>query len=85
MVRVLNCNRIGNDVDEGELDAELAALEDEWDAEDTADASPAWLQPAMPSAMPLPAAGELPAAAPNGVDEFGLPVAPTMGRTAALS
>jgi charged multivesicular body protein 5 len=73
---------VGDEIDESELDDELAALEDEWEEEDAvADSTPAWLQPAAPSAMPdAPAAAA--AVGPSGVDEFGLPVAPTMGRAA---
>mmetsp|Transcript_11570 Transcript_11570/g.36774 ORF Transcript_11570/g.36774 Transcript_11570/m.36774 type:complete len:181 (-) Transcript_11570:40-582(-) len=72
---------VGEDVDEADLDAELDALGDELEVDDeltadTADTTPAYLQPAEPT-LPeqptnVPAAPVAPSAA---VDEFGLPVA----------
>lgn len=64
---------IGDDVDEADLDDELAGLEDEWAAEDTyaageADAAPSYL-------MPDAAEGEV--ATGETADEYGMPVAPT--------
>ena len=81
---------VGDDVDELDLDDELAALEDEFDmdalGEGEADATPAYLQPppampVAPSMDPVPAGGGgVPAAvaAPGTTDEFGLPVAGTV-------
>ena len=71
---------IGDDVDEADLDAELACLDDELGMDELGleDSTPAYLQPADPGALPeqptnLPPAPDAnPAAA---VDEFGLPVA----------
>ena len=74
---------VGDDVDEADLESELAALEDEFDMDAVGeeDAMPAYLQPAAPapampvapSSDPVPAMGQ-PAAA---VDKYGLPVGPT--------
>jgi len=75
---------VGDDVDEADLESELAALEDEFDMDAVGeeDAMPAYLQPAAPapampvapSSDPVPAMG-LPAA--GAVDKYGLPVGPT--------
>ena len=80
---VLVCEAVGDDVDEADLESELAALEDEFDMDAVGeeDAMPAYLQPAAPapampvapSSDPVPAMGQ-PAAA---VDKYGLPVGPT--------
>merc|ERR1719473_735274 len=72
---------VPDELDEADLDAELACLEDELEGldEGESDAAPSYLQPAgmpvEPSAVPAgaPAAD---AAAEDGVDAFGLPVAP---------
>ncbi len=74
---------IGDDIDESELEAELEGLEDEWEAETSADAEPSipsYLTPAAATQQPsLPSAliGESAAASEKrqGVDEYGLPVA----------
>ena len=72
---------IGDDIDEADLDAELACLDDELGMDELdadADSTPAYLQPADPGALPEqptnlpPPPNANPAAA---VDEFGLPVA----------
>jgi len=70
------------DLDEGDLEAELAILEDELEEEvGEAEATPEYLQPAAPAALPsaptvTPAAPQ-PAGVEEGLDEFGLPVAQT--------
>jgi len=64
-----------DDIDEGELEDELAGLEDEWAAEDAyadgaAEGTPSYLLPDAGSGdVADPAAAE-------GADEYGLPVAP---------
>lgn len=71
---------IGDDVDEADLDAELACLDDELGMDDldgVTDSTPAYLQPAEPT-LPeqptnLPPAPD--ASQATAVDEFGLPVA----------
>lgn len=72
---------VGEDIDEADLDAELACLDDELGLDDeladsTADTTPSYLQPAEPT---LPEQPTNVPAAPNqpshAVDEFGLPVA----------
>lgn len=75
---------VGDDVDEADLDAELACLDDELGDELGDDlgideSTPAYLQPAEPTALPeqptnVPAT-PVPPAADQQVDEFGLPVA----------
>lgn len=64
------------DIDEADLEDELAGLEDEWAADDAyadgeADATPSYL-------LPEAGSGDVadPAAAAAGADEYGLPVAP---------
>ncbi|CAM9456066.1 unnamed protein product [Sphacelaria rigidula] len=67
---------VPDELDEDDLEAELACLDDELEALDgiEEDASPAYGQPASlpvePSVVPE-------STGPTGVDEFGLPVAPT--------
>uniref|UniRef100_K3X432 Charged multivesicular body protein 5 n=1 Tax=Globisporangium ultimum (strain ATCC 200006 / CBS 805.95 / DAOM BR144) TaxID=431595 RepID=K3X432_GLOUD len=72
---------IGADVDESELEAELAGLEEEWAEEETeaaaAEAAPSYLAPAQPQHnLPAAPSGVLDGAR-NGrrTDEFGLPIA----------
>lgn len=71
---------IGADVDESELEAELAGLEEEWAEEETeaaaAEAAPSYLAPAQQHNLPAAPSGVL----DNGrngrrTDEFGLPIA----------
>ena len=75
---------VGEDVDEADLDAELACLDDELGMDELdlndAESTPAYLTPAAPDAGP--AMPETPMAdpsqkQPDAVDEFGLPVAQT--------
>lgn len=71
---------VGDEIDESDLDAELAGLEDELDGEElSADAQPVYLRPSslpvQPTATPKSAVGE-PAVAnaeDSKVDEYGLP------------
>ncbi|KAF1333509.1 Charged multivesicular body protein 5, partial [Globisporangium splendens] len=71
---------IGADVDESELEAELAGLEEEWAEEETeaaaAEAAPSYLAPAQQHNLPAAPSGVLDGAR-NGrrTDEFGLPIA----------
>ena len=73
---------MGDDIDEADLDAELACLEDEFDEIGLdegigAAAVPAAAQDASLPAVPMGAVGPAAAeAAGGGVDEFGLPVTP---------
>lgn len=70
---------IGADVDESELEAELAGLEEEWaeeEAEAAAEAAPSYLAPAQPQhSLPTAPSGALPASSARRTDEFGLPIA----------
>mmetsp|Transcript_23134 Transcript_23134/g.74412 ORF Transcript_23134/g.74412 Transcript_23134/m.74412 type:complete len:232 (-) Transcript_23134:123-818(-) len=75
---------VGDDVDEADLDAELACLDDELadddlDAEFATDSTPAYLQPAEPTTLPEQPTNVPAQTAPpkydQQVDEFGLPVA----------
>ncbi|GLE05943.1 hypothetical protein PINS_up015154 [Pythium insidiosum] len=72
---------IGTDIDESELEAELAGLEEEWAEEEAnaveADATPSYLAPthelpAAPSGLP-----QREAAQGRRVDDFGLPLGPS--------
>ena len=71
-----------DEIDEADLDAELACLEDELEGfeEGETEAAPSYLQPAgmpvEPSAVPAGAPAADAAAEAGGVDAFGLPVAP---------
>ena len=69
---------IGDEIDDADLEAELACLEDELEGEELGLDSPAYLQPSalpvQPSSVPLPGAPTAVATAATGVDEFGLPV-----------
>ena len=64
-----------DDIDEADLEDELAGLEDEWEADDAyaggeADATPSYL-------LPEAGTGDTDATpAAVGADEYGLPVAP---------
>ena len=72
---------VGEDVDEADLDAELACLDDELGdeldvADDINDATPSYLQPVEPMGLPEQPTNVPAAPAKNQqVDEFGLPVA----------
>lgn len=81
---------VPDELDETDLDAELACLEDELEGTglEEEEGAPAYLQPSAlpvePSAVPAApgAAAEMPAAADAmGNDAFGLPVAPTAQET----
>ncbi len=68
---------IGDEIDDADLEAELACLEDELEGEDLGLDSPAYLQPSSLPVQPTGAPLNLPApvtAQLNQVDEFGLPV-----------
>jgi charged multivesicular body protein 5 len=69
------------DIDEADLDAELEMLGDELEdelAESSAvESVPSYLMPTQPNTVPTP---KIPVAAGNGVDEYGLPVAPMGNR-----
>jgi len=66
--------RLTDDIDDADLEDELAGLEDEWAADDAyadgaADATPSYL-------LPEAGTGEVADAEAAGADEYGLPVAP---------
>lgn len=71
---------IGAEVDESELEAELAGLEEEWDAEAEtaaveAEQTPSYLAPAARHNLPAAPSGALEAGpARRATDEFGLPI-----------
>lgn len=68
---------VGDEIDDADLEAELACLEEDLEGEDLGLDAPAYLQPSslpvQPSSAPvsLPAVG---AGAKAQVDEYGLPV-----------
>lgn len=66
-------------MDESELEAELAGLEDEWaeeEAEAAADGAPSYLTPAQSHTLPAAPSGALVAGrSERRTDEFGLPIA----------
>lgn len=71
---------IGADVDESELEAELAGLEEEWEAEEEsaaaeAEQTPSYLAPASRHDLPAAPSGSLDQPARRTTDEFGLPIA----------
>jgi charged multivesicular body protein 5 len=72
---------IGDEIDDADLESELACLEDELEGEELGLDSPAYLQPSalpvQPNSVPLPGAPTATTGLPNGanrVDEYGLPV-----------
>lgn len=80
MCGVLLWCRIGTDVDESELEAELAGLEDEWAAEEDSVAAeteqtPSYLAPAARHDLPAAPSGGLANPTRRTTDEFGLPIA----------
>lgn len=73
------CCSIGADVDESELEAELAGLEEEWaeeEAEAAAEGAPSYLTPAQQHTLPAAPSGALDSGrTARRTDEFGLPIA----------
>lgn len=74
---VLDPNSIGAEVDESELEAELAGLEDEWAEEEAtaeaAELAPSYLAPAHHE-MPAAPSGQLNPPTARRTDDFGLPI-----------
>jgi hypothetical protein len=70
-------HRLGTDIDESELEAELLGLEDEWAEEEAtaaaAEATPSYLAPTTHE-MPAAPSGVPERQEPRRVDAFGLPV-----------
>jgi charged multivesicular body protein 5 len=68
---------IGDEIDDADLEAELAGLEDELEGEELELDKPAYLQPTLPvqpNNAPMSAATGYSEAKGNQVDEYGLPV-----------
>jgi len=73
------CCRVGNDIDEADLEAELAGLEDEWadEVESTTTSTPAYLSTTAEDLPTAPSTGlKSNANTAPAVDEYGLPLAP---------
>ncbi|CAM9922906.1 unnamed protein product [Scytosiphon promiscuus] len=73
---------VGEELDEDDLDAELACLDDELDALEglEEDTGPSYV--AQPASLPQEPSLVPESTGPTGVDEFGLPVGPTPERPA---
>ncbi|KAL3700564.1 hypothetical protein R1sor_018586 [Riccia sorocarpa] len=71
---------VPDDIDEDDLMGELAALEDDMGSEEVSDGVPAYLQPdpepEQELNLPTAPAGQPQAVNPQGVDEYGFPMAP---------